>query len=625
MQRRVFLAPDLRVESVNDELLVLDTTSGLVHRLTGQARDLVELTRAAGSTTVTETDEVALALVRSGILVIEGAPMSRRAVLGLGSGLGIVTLALPSAAAAASGGPGTTTPPVDGSGMSTTTTSTTSTTVAPTAPATIAGLTASDISGGSGSGAIRLSFATPNDNGSPITSYKVYRTVSGSTSVFATVSASTGPLDITGLTRGTSYTFSVSAVNGAGEAPSRSNSATETPAALEPDQVTDLATTAGYGSITLSFTAPSDNGAAISSYKVYRTVSGVDTLFTTHSGASGPIAIEVLDPTVTYSFKVAAVNSIGEATKSSSASTSPNDVATGGTVTYFTGNGTIGTNGVRYAVHTFVDTSTGAAVSDDLVLNIAKDLDYLVVAGGGSGGTAGTAGGVWGCGGGGAGGVRTGSAVSYAAGTYAVAVGARTTAPARTSTIADNQGNSGKDSSFGAVSASGGGGGGAYNIAGSSGGSGGGGGGRNSTSGGAGNKGSYSPAEGRSGGNARGGSTTGTSAGGGGGGAGSAGISAATNASTAGNGGAGVQSSITGSNVNYAGGGGGGAYDGSGGTDTAGSGGTGGGGAGSITGNGSSGLNGRGAGGGGSGYQGVGGAGGSGIVVVRYAITKASY
>ena len=623
MHHQAHLSPGLTTDVVQDELLVLDPASGVVHRLTGRARELVEQARVSGPISVSFNDEVVRALLDAGILTADGRDVSRRAALRVAAGLGIVTLVLPSAAAAASvGGSGDSDPGAGGGAVTTTSTSTTTTTVAPAVPDTISGMVGSDVSVSS-TGSIRLSFTTPSDNGSVITAYKVYRTVSGTDSLFETVNAASGPLTITGLSRGTSYTFTVAAVNGIGEA-GKSNAVTVTPAALAPDQVTNLSATSGYGSITLSFTAPDDNGATITSYKVYRTVSGVDSLFTTHSGSTGPIVIDVLDPTVTYTFKVAAVNSEGEGDTSASDSASPFDVASGGTVTYFTGDGTIGTDGVKYAVHTFVDTTTGGAVSDDFVLNVAKDLDYLVVAGGGSGGTAGTDVGVWGCGGGGAGGVRKGTAVAYSAGTYAVVVGAKIAAPSRTTPIASNQGKNGKDSSFGSITASGGGGGGTYGNAGGTGGSGGGGGGRNTMSGGSGNKGSYSPVEGKDGGSARGGSTAGTSAGGGGGGAGSAGGNAGSSSSVAGDGGSGTQSSITGTNLYYAGGGGGGAYDNAA-SETAGSGGIGGGGAGSTTGNATSGTNGRGGGGGGSGYQGVGGSGGSGVVVVRYAITKTSY
>ena len=622
---------------------MLDASSGVVHRLSGPARELVEQVRAAGSIVVDESD-VSLALVEAGVLTVDGVPLSRRKILGLAAGLGIVSLSLPDAAAAASGGPGTTAPPVGGESATTTSTSTTTTTVAPGRPNAITGMTGTDISGDSGSGAIRLTFTAPANNGSAITSYKVYRTVSSSDSVFETVSASTGPLELTGLTRGVAYTFSVTAVNAVGEASTKSNQVTVTPAALKPDQIANLSATALPGKIVVGWpSGPANNGATITSYRVYRTVSGTDTLFTTYSGATGPIEIDMLDPTESYTFKVAAVNSVGEATISASATATPTAVATGGTVSYFTGNGTIGAAGVKYAVHKFVNDEGGTSSVSDLttgfILNAARNLDYLIVAGGGSGGSAASVGGdgsASGTGGGGAGGVVRGSSVAYASGIYSVRVGGQMTAPDSVSS-GSVSGNSGSDSTFGnlsigTITAKGGGGGGSFQVAGKTGGSGGGGGGRGTsdtsssrTAGGAGTSG-----QGNDGGSSRNFNSSGRSAGGGGGGAGGDGGDGGDAVTTAGNGGAGITSTITGSSVTYGGGGGGGAWDTFSTSETAGAGGSGGGGAGSLRANGSPGINGRGGGGGGigSGKDGsvsVGGAGGSGIVVIRYPVTKTSY
>lgn len=107
---------------------------------------------------------------------------------------------------------------------------------------------------------------------------------------------------------------------------------------------------------------------------------------------------------------------------------------------------------------------------------------------------------------------------------------------------------------------------------------------------------------------------------GGGGGAGAAG--AAATAGYGGNGGVGVQCTFDGSSTWYAGGGGGGVGDSGGGGGTAGTGGTGGGGNGKKNGNGDAGTTNLGAGGGGagSGSGNTGGAGGTGIVMVRYRI-----
>jgi hypothetical protein len=280
--------------------------------------------------------------------------------------------------------------------------------------------------------------------------------------------------------------------------------------------------------------------------------------------------------------------------------------------------GTIATSG-DFKIHTF--TGDGC-----FVVSCAGNptgstaVDYLVVAGGGGGGS-----GLGG--GGGAGGYRTSfpspgcnaGAFPISATTYPVTVGAGA------SPVATNEpGTSGSNSVFSTITSTGGGGGGGYTIPGSSGGSGGGGGGivpAGSPTGGSGNTPPVSPPQGNNGG----GGSGPAGSGGGGGGAGATGTTGTPPAG--GPGGNGLANSITGSSVTYAGGGGGGTYCTS---KTEGSGGSGGGGNGGrandpqvptpLT-NGDAGSANTGGGGGGTGASGggaVSGAGGKGIVIIRY-------
>lgn len=283
--------------------------------------------------------------------------------------------------------------------------------------------------------------------------------------------------------------------------------------------------------------------------------------------------------------------------------------------------GGIVTNDGTYYYHTFL--SSGVFTPYE-----ALTVDYLVVAGGGGGGQ--NTGG-----GGGAGGYRTslgGSALSLTAQNYAVTVGSGG-AGGYNYTDLSSTGSNGSNSSFSTITSSGGGGGAGsgttvQNLGGSSGGSGGGAarGGINAQNGGAGNSGGYSPVEGYAGGNNGPSSPGGNS--GGGGGAGAVGANATAGQSGAGGAGRNTNSAWatatnTGVSGYYAGGGGGGAY-----STAAGAGGAGGGGAGSfdsvaVPGNG---VTNTGSGGGGmnnnnnppNGNRGANG--GSGIVIVRYAI-----
>lgn len=253
-----------------------------------------------------------------------------------------------------------------------------------------------------------------------------------------------------------------------------------------------------------------------------------------------------------------------------------------------------------YAYHAFLSSGIFAPAQ-------SLTCDYLVVAGGGAGGGQGGAGG-------GAGGFRTATGQSLSATSYSVIVGSGGAG------VTGDRGTNGTDSVFNSMTSTGGGAAGgvfaATGLTGNNGGSGGGG--NFNRAIGLGNTPSTSPSQGNNGGGSTSSNNLGT---GGGGGAGAVGGTGTT--TVCGAGGAGTNSystwaSITNTGISgyYAGGGGGGGDFGA----TPGAGGAGGGGAGVSSGSGISGN--RNTGGGGGGGAGVtkGGDGGSGIVIVRYAL-----
>jgi hypothetical protein len=232
-------------------------------------------------------------------------------------------------------------------------------------------------------------------------------------------------------------------------------------------------------------------------------------------------------------------------------------------------------------------------------------IQALVVGGGGGGGTR------LGGGGGGGGFIYLPQVYLNVGTVYSVTVGA-----GGAGGTSDGNGATGSNSVFGSYIAYGGGGGaGQNNTGGLNGGSGG---------GGMDGEGSFpviggSPILGQGSNGGSGIFGSGRYLGGGGGGAGGGGRTAFIAASSqGGNGGAGQTSSITGSSVTYAGGGGGAAYSDNGSTITASTGGAGGGGAGAgQSGDGTAGTANTGGGGGGGSFPSrVGGAGGSGVVVL---------
>ena len=208
--------------------------------------------------------------------------------------------------------------------------------------------------------------------------------------------------------------------------------------------------------------------------------------------------------------------------------------------------------GVSYKVHTFLSSGTFTTMT-------AIVADIFVVAGGGAGGSGS---GVNGTGGGGAGGVcvQTDRAMSAS---YTVIIGA-----GGAQNGGNNTGGNGNNSTFDGITAVGGGGGSAYlttsggsrslNYVGIAGGSGGGGGAVGSSAGGSGTQADSDGATGY--GNAGGAGHSDNRGGGGGGGAGGVGDTADSttwSGGEAGDGGAGIQNDFrTGSNVYYAGGGG---------------------------------------------------------------------
>ena len=281
--------------------------------------------------------------------------------------------------------------------------------------------------------------------------------------------------------------------------------------------------------------------------------------------------------------------------------TGSGNLSSGFTYTVYATGGTESASGL-YRIHTF---TSGSA----LTVNTSGNIEVLVVAGGGSGGS-----GNGGSGGGGAGGLIYQSAYPLTQGAYTVTVG---NGGAGIGDVSDTVGNNGANSVFDSLTAYGGGGGGAWsNKNGLAGGSGGGGGGMSGSGGAA------SSGQGNSGGGGT--SNSGPYSGGGGGGAGAAGQTQYGNVS---NGGAGLQYSISGTAAYYAGGGGAGTEQSgySGGLGGLGGGGTGGADSTRLA---TAGSANTGGGGGGGGYPvsyRYSGAGGSGIVIVRYSVNASNW
>jgi len=163
---------------------------------------------------------------------------------------------------------------------------------------------------------ISLSWMLPLVNGgSNVTGYKLYR---GKTATGQTLIATLGPaltFTDTGLADGTTYHYSITALNAKGEslhsldASARTNSVPSVPQGLS--------VIAGDSQASLAWSLPSDNGGtSISSYNVYRS-----TTLGNYVLIGNTASLSYSDPGLSngqrYYYAVAAVNAVGEGARTS--------------------------------------------------------------------------------------------------------------------------------------------------------------------------------------------------------------------------------------------------------------------------------------------------------------------
>ncbi|HXW78606.1 MAG TPA: fibronectin type III domain-containing protein, partial [Acidimicrobiales bacterium] len=177
-----------------------------------------------------------------------------------------------------------------------------------------------------GDAQVALSWSAPtSDGGSAVISYNVYEGTSSGGETFLANHSGTS-YTATGLTNGTTYFFTVTAVNGVGEGPV-SNEASATPATL-PGAPTGLSATLGDAQVALSWTAPVSNGGdPIISYNIYQgTLSGGETLLQSTGSTAVTFTSTGLTNGTTYYFEVTAVNGVGEGPVSNEAFNTPVNV-----------------------------------------------------------------------------------------------------------------------------------------------------------------------------------------------------------------------------------------------------------------------------------------------------------
>jgi hypothetical protein len=202
-----------------------------------------------------------------------------------------------------------------------------------------------NVSGNAGNGSVIVSWNQPNDlGGVALVGYQVQVGTSatgpfidavGCASAFTSAQTS---CTASGLMNGTPYFFRVAAINALGRGAFSSTSSSVSPTVgssnTVPDPPTNVAGTGGNAQVSVSWTAPSNNGgASILSYKVQGALSAggpySDALGCNVSGNPVPTNCTITGLTngSAYFFKVAAANSVGQGAFSAAMSTGVTPVA----------------------------------------------------------------------------------------------------------------------------------------------------------------------------------------------------------------------------------------------------------------------------------------------------------
>ncbi len=166
------------------------------------------------------------------------------------------------------------------------------------------------VTGTPGNGQVSVAWTAPADGGSPITGYEVTASPGGATCATATTSC-----QITGLTNGAAYTFSVVATTLVGDS-APGVSAPVTPRTLPSIPGTPAGAPAD-GRVALTWTPPlSDGGAPVTAYVVQYRRTSSPTWLTFTGGAQAQSAstsatVTGLTNGLPYTFRVAATNAAG--------------------------------------------------------------------------------------------------------------------------------------------------------------------------------------------------------------------------------------------------------------------------------------------------------------------------
>ena len=186
-----------------------------------------------------------------------------------------------------------------------------------TDPATVPGAPVIGSAAATGATTATVTFTAPGNNGgSPITSYTVTSAPGG-----VTATGASSPITVTGLSGGTSYTFTVVATNGVGSGAASAASNQITTSNVPGAPSIDSVTLTGNTTATIGFSAPGNNGGStITSYSLEVSPDTASLNVPTLGGAATSVSVSGLDPCTTYTFRLRAANAIGSGPLSAASS-----------------------------------------------------------------------------------------------------------------------------------------------------------------------------------------------------------------------------------------------------------------------------------------------------------------
>ena len=239
-----------------------------------------------------------------------------------------------------------------------------------TLPSTISGAPTAQ----AGDRAVTVSWTAPAANGCAISDYVVQVTTDNGTTysnfIHSPSDATTQTVNM--LTNGTSYRFRVAAANCAGTATYSSLSAAVVPNPV-PSQTAGLtvSTNGQSNQLVLNWTAPNNNGSAITDYLIQYSTDGGQTWQTFSDGVSSSTSATLTGLTngANYSFKVSAISAIGTGLASTSSASVPVVALPGAIASPPTATATPG----QIVLNWSAPASTGGAAITDYTIEYSTD------------------------------------------------------------------------------------------------------------------------------------------------------------------------------------------------------------------------------------------------------------